>query len=83
MHDQAVDILAHGVKYLMQCHNVAGRTFVVQIGEPADYVVDTSRAAGFWGLPDHMPANRCVRSAVRRHTTVVQHPLVLRSLPRK
>jgi hypothetical protein len=49
--DQAIDILSHGVKYLMRCHNAAGRTFVVQIGEPADYVVDTSRVAGFWGLP--------------------------------
>lgn len=60
VHNQAVDILTHGVKYLMRCHDAAGRNFVVQIGEPADYVVDTSRAAGFWGLPDHMPANRCV-----------------------
>lgn len=58
MYDQAVDILAHGVKYLIKCHNTVSGTFVVQIGEPSDYVVDVDRATGFWSLPENMPANR-------------------------
>lgn len=58
LHKQAVDVLAHGIKYLMRCHNTTAGTFVVQVGEPGDYVVDVQRATGFWGIPDSMPLNR-------------------------
>lgn len=68
--ERATYILVHGMRYLMKCHNAASRTFVVQIGEPGDYVVDLQRATGFWGLPSAMPTNRyrvpclnCNRSA--------------------
>jgi hypothetical protein len=57
-YQQAVDTLAHGAKYLIKCHNTAAGTFVVQVGEPSDYVVDADRARGFWGTAANMPSNR-------------------------
>lgn len=50
------------MRYLMRCHNAANSTFVVQIGQPGDYVVDIDRGTGFWGLPADMPENRWGRS---------------------
>jgi hypothetical protein len=71
VYDQAVDVLAHGVKYLIKCHNTVSGTFVVQIGEPSDYVVDVDRATGFWGLPENMPANRSAHRCAHMATCVV------------
>lgn len=57
-YQQAVDSLAHGAKYLIKCHNAAAGSFVVQVGEPSDYVVDADRARGSWGSPANFPSNR-------------------------
>jgi hypothetical protein len=58
VHTQALDILAHGADYLVRCHNAEQQRFVVQIGDPAAYVVDEARGLGSWSGPDHMPGNR-------------------------
>jgi hypothetical protein len=55
---QALDLLAHGTDYLVRCHNSEQQQFVVQIGDPAAYVVDEARGLGSWTGPSNMPGNR-------------------------
>ena len=57
VYDQVVDTLVHGTEYLIKCHRSPGE-FVVQVGNPADYVVDLQRGSGSWGLPQDMPPDR-------------------------
>lgn len=79
LHQSALGVVAHGAEYLIRCHDVRAGTFVVQIGEPGDYVVDTDRGnlQGNWGLPDDMPPNR---SACHNHCNITITVIVLQSL---
>jgi hypothetical protein len=66
------------MRYLMKCHNPAKRTYVVQIGEPGDYVFDLQAGTGFWGLPPYMPPNRYASYFLARWscaTAVFQHQM--------
>lgn len=64
VHEQVMASIAHGAEYIMRCHTPQNTStqqafeFVVQIGDPPDYVIDATQGIGSWGPPSDMPENR-------------------------
>eukprot|EP00878_Enallax_costatus_P018168 GHUV01019116.1.p1 GENE.GHUV01019116.1~~GHUV01019116.1.p1 ORF type:complete len:324 (+),score=74.13 GHUV01019116.1:1555-2526(+) len=58
------DQLKWGADYLMKAHTTP-TSFVVQVGNPVDYLLNIAQRNGSWGPPQEMPANRTVYTITR------------------